>query len=256
MQQHEARKLLGVKPDANFRQIKQAYRVRSMSTHPDRGGSAKAFGQVQTAYAALKVLVDTQESKFRFLTERFASIFLKTTKRPKSLPGLSTLRPDPQQEVCLSTWCSVKKEPYVVVFARKPSEALYRVHKYRPPFAAGKADGNANDSAWVLKLHTVSFDGFRCPACYVTTRPYVLWCGTCENPYCVGGLDANDYSTCPVCAVRAKRSYRHRQTANVNDYPRTPRLRALRKKNLKSLPAPSSSREVALRKSPQQGQAK
>jgi hypothetical protein len=46
---------LGLKPRATLIEIKRAYRLRALETHPDRGGSAEAFRKLQTAYeAALK----------------------------------------------------------------------------------------------------------------------------------------------------------------------------------------------------------
>ncbi|AZH24404.1 ferredoxin Fer [Haloplanus aerogenes] len=42
--------VLGVDPDADDAEIDQAYRRRIMETHPDQGGSARAFQRVKTAY--------------------------------------------------------------------------------------------------------------------------------------------------------------------------------------------------------------
>jgi len=42
--------VLGVDPDASDADIDQAYRRRVMQTHPDQGGSARAFQRVKDAY--------------------------------------------------------------------------------------------------------------------------------------------------------------------------------------------------------------
>jgi hypothetical protein len=41
---------LRLEPNATLSEIKRAYRLRALETHPDRGGSAEAFRQVQRAY--------------------------------------------------------------------------------------------------------------------------------------------------------------------------------------------------------------
>jgi len=46
---------LGLEASATLPEIKRAYRVRALSAHPDRGGTAEDFRKVQSAYeAALK----------------------------------------------------------------------------------------------------------------------------------------------------------------------------------------------------------
>ncbi len=46
---------LGLSPQATLADIKRAYRLRALETHPDRGGSDEAFRAVQSAYeSALK----------------------------------------------------------------------------------------------------------------------------------------------------------------------------------------------------------
>jgi len=42
--------ILGVDPDADDGEVDQAYRRRVMETHPDQGGSARAFQRVKEAY--------------------------------------------------------------------------------------------------------------------------------------------------------------------------------------------------------------
>jgi len=41
---------LRLEPNATLSEIKRAYRVRALETHPDRGGSAEEFRTVQRAY--------------------------------------------------------------------------------------------------------------------------------------------------------------------------------------------------------------
>jgi curved DNA-binding protein CbpA len=45
--------VLGVDPDADESEIDQAYRRRVIETHPDQGGSARAFQRVKAAYEAI-----------------------------------------------------------------------------------------------------------------------------------------------------------------------------------------------------------
>jgi hypothetical protein len=42
--------ILGVAPDASVAEIKRGYRQRALETHPDRGGDAAAFRELQRAY--------------------------------------------------------------------------------------------------------------------------------------------------------------------------------------------------------------
>jgi curved DNA-binding protein CbpA len=46
--------VLGIEPDADEDELKEAYRQRVLETHPDHGGSAEAFRQVREAYEAVK----------------------------------------------------------------------------------------------------------------------------------------------------------------------------------------------------------
>ena len=46
--------ILEVETDASPEEIKQAYKDRSKSTHPDRGGTDQAFNEVNKAYMVLK----------------------------------------------------------------------------------------------------------------------------------------------------------------------------------------------------------
>jgi hypothetical protein len=54
MDGRRARKLLGVARDASPDEIRRAFRARALTTHPDQGGSALAFLEVQTAYDVLR----------------------------------------------------------------------------------------------------------------------------------------------------------------------------------------------------------
>ncbi len=42
--------ILGVTPQVTAGELKRAYRTRALETHPDRGGSAEGFREVQRAY--------------------------------------------------------------------------------------------------------------------------------------------------------------------------------------------------------------
>ena len=42
--------LLGVTPEASATELKRAFRARVLATHPDRGGTAESFRDVQRAY--------------------------------------------------------------------------------------------------------------------------------------------------------------------------------------------------------------
>jgi curved DNA-binding protein CbpA len=46
--------ILGVEPDADQREIEQAYRDRIKQSHPDHGGSPREFQRVRTAYEDIK----------------------------------------------------------------------------------------------------------------------------------------------------------------------------------------------------------
>jgi len=50
--------VLGVGPDADDAEIDQAYRRRVMETHPDQGGSARAFQRVKDAYETIVAMGD------------------------------------------------------------------------------------------------------------------------------------------------------------------------------------------------------
>lgn len=45
---------LGVDPDATATEVRDAYRSRAKEAHPDRGGSAEAFKQLQDAYTTAR----------------------------------------------------------------------------------------------------------------------------------------------------------------------------------------------------------
>jgi curved DNA-binding protein CbpA len=55
--------VLGIDPDADEAEIDQAYRRRVIETHPDQGGSARAFQRVKAAYEAIQTArVDTADA--------------------------------------------------------------------------------------------------------------------------------------------------------------------------------------------------
>lgn len=45
--------VLGLESDASLIEVKRAYRRRALETHPDQGGDAQAFAEVQRAYERL-----------------------------------------------------------------------------------------------------------------------------------------------------------------------------------------------------------
>ncbi len=51
---------LGVKKEATKDEIKRAYRKKANETHPDHGGNAEKFGEIQKAY---KILSDDEKRK-------------------------------------------------------------------------------------------------------------------------------------------------------------------------------------------------
>jgi hypothetical protein len=51
------------RPGASVRELKQAYRKRALETHPDRGGDAATFRQVQRAYEKLLAAAEKRAKK-------------------------------------------------------------------------------------------------------------------------------------------------------------------------------------------------
>jgi curved DNA-binding protein CbpA len=45
---------LGIQPGASLREARAAYHTLAKVTHPDHGGSAEAFRQVQSAYVRIR----------------------------------------------------------------------------------------------------------------------------------------------------------------------------------------------------------
>ena len=45
--------VLGISPEASADEVRRAYKRRVVSTHPDKGGSAEAFVELQEAMAAM-----------------------------------------------------------------------------------------------------------------------------------------------------------------------------------------------------------
>ena len=54
MDLNEAFLLLGVSRTSNLTEVKKAYREKSHAVHPDRGGSAEQFLQLNKAYSVVK----------------------------------------------------------------------------------------------------------------------------------------------------------------------------------------------------------
>ena len=55
--------LLGLVPGASPDELKQAYRKRVLETHPDQGGDAERFQEVQRAYDKLKLRLDARSKR-------------------------------------------------------------------------------------------------------------------------------------------------------------------------------------------------
>lgn len=94
----QARTVLGVGPNDDETVLRQAFRRRSMETHPDRNGSAEEFAAVRAAYATLlehragpgeEWLIDDEEDvDVRIVDEetrprrrRFEEMFLEALRR-------------------------------------------------------------------------------------------------------------------------------------------------------------------------------
>lgn len=56
---------LGVPYDAGPDAVRRAFRTRALRTHPDRGGTAEAFHEVQAAYAALSRDLEGERARWR-----------------------------------------------------------------------------------------------------------------------------------------------------------------------------------------------
>lgn len=95
----KARSILGVGSTDDESVLRQAFRRRSMETHPDRDGSAEEFAQVRAAYALLlehlsgpgnEWLIDDEsddvdvrivDEKSRPRRQRFEEMFLDALRR-------------------------------------------------------------------------------------------------------------------------------------------------------------------------------
>ena len=55
--------VLGLVPGASPDELKQAYRKRVLETHPDQGGDAERFQEVQRAYDKLKLRLDARSKR-------------------------------------------------------------------------------------------------------------------------------------------------------------------------------------------------
>jgi DnaJ-domain-containing protein 1 len=49
--------VLGLGPDATFQDVRKQHRRMAMKHHPDRGGDAAKFREIQTAYENLRALL-------------------------------------------------------------------------------------------------------------------------------------------------------------------------------------------------------
>ncbi len=57
--------VLGLSPGSSPDELKQAYRKRALETHPDQGGDAERFQQVQRAYDRLKSRIEVGSKRRR-----------------------------------------------------------------------------------------------------------------------------------------------------------------------------------------------
>ncbi len=64
MDGRRARRVLGVASDAGPDDIRRAYRARALVAHPDHGGTAAAFAELQAAFAALQDLPAPRRALF------------------------------------------------------------------------------------------------------------------------------------------------------------------------------------------------
>ncbi|CAO5236846.1 DnaJ domain-containing protein [Frankia sp. AgKG'84/4] len=80
--------VLGVAPDATDEQIRHAYRAAARRTHPDAGGRAPAFAQVNVAY---RVLADVRLR--RQYDQRLAAGPRPGASGPSSPPGGTSMAP-------------------------------------------------------------------------------------------------------------------------------------------------------------------
>lgn len=83
--------ILGVNKNASDKDIRKAYKTKSMQHHPDRGGDEEKFKEVNEAYSTLKdpqkrAEYDNPQTQFQFNTGNmhpgFEDIFAQTFRRP------------------------------------------------------------------------------------------------------------------------------------------------------------------------------
>jgi len=85
MSKADAYKVLGLKRGATQKEVKSAFRSKSLETHPDKGGSEKDFVRVAQAYELLSTGGKSKTSRFsndqsheeslRFAKEAFEKVF-------------------------------------------------------------------------------------------------------------------------------------------------------------------------------------
>lgn len=130
MSDAQARKILDLPSNASEKDIKSAYKLKSLLTHPDKGGTSESFNQVQRAYEVLKGR--SKEVSFGEYTGRFAGDRMWTYFRDLNL-----------------------RTDYDLIFIEAPEEKAIEIFKNR-----FKIDPSGKDfSIWeTLIIHIVLED--------------------------------------------------------------------------------------------------
>lgn len=118
----QAHRTLGLRVFASPNEVKKAWRVRANETHPDHGGNAKAFREVQ---AAAKVLLAEgvrefyqEETRRAAAAQRAASYATSpTSARPTSYAAPPTARPTSTTPDSARTRPRVRRRPLLLIAA-------------------------------------------------------------------------------------------------------------------------------------------
>lgn len=96
-------KVLGLKTTATEQEIKQAYRRLAMQHHPDRGGSAQKFQEIQEAYSALQKSANFNQNNDDY--ESVQDIFRRHFSKANGFYNQETKNPD----VTIRVNCELKE---------------------------------------------------------------------------------------------------------------------------------------------------